>query len=422
MPIDSRPLLLDDRHDRRRRTTSTSSPPRSTRRASRSSSTTPSSGTASRRSRPRTRRRCRPPTSSCSCARRSAASRREHGLVASLAPKPWPENAGNGGHVHFSLWEGERNRFHDAADGLSRARARFLAGVLAHLPGLCGLTAPSFNSYHRIVPGLLGGRVHAAGATTTARRRCACASLFRGAEEASTNVELKAADASCNPYLALGGLIAAGLDGLERGLSRPSRSTSTRRRSTSTSAPAGILPLPATQAEALDALEADEVADGRARRRCSRTPTSPSAARSGRPTPRGTRHSSSRVTSRSTERGRARRPPRARDPARSAGARSTSSAGCSPRATTRASGRTSRPRSPTGARSASSRAHFGVRADRGGRLTRTGSARDPRDYAAVAAARDEHGGPARRRRLPAARRISATGTAGRARRLSRARR
>ena len=40
---------------------------------------------------------------------RAVASRR--GLVASLAPKPWPENAGNGAHVHFSLWEGERNRF-----------------------------------------------------------------------------------------------------------------------------------------------------------------------------------------------------------------------------------------------------------------------------------------------------------------------
>src|SRR3954465_2405340 len=38
-----------------------------------------------------------------------------HGLVASLAPKPWPDGAGNGCHIHFSLWEGERNRFHDAA-------------------------------------------------------------------------------------------------------------------------------------------------------------------------------------------------------------------------------------------------------------------------------------------------------------------
>jgi glutamine synthetase len=46
-----------------------------------------------------------------------------HGLVASLAPKPWPDNAGNGCHIHFSLWDadGSRNRFHDpvAPDGLA---------------------------------------------------------------------------------------------------------------------------------------------------------------------------------------------------------------------------------------------------------------------------------------------------------------
>ncbi len=73
-------------------------------------------------------------------------------------------------------------------------------------------------------------------------------------------VELKAADASCNPYLALGGLIAAGLDGLERGLEPPEpvevdpstiEAAERERR--------GIMPLPATQAEALDALEADSV-------------------------------------------------------------------------------------------------------------------------------------------------------------------
>src|SRR3954462_3383816 len=51
-----------------------------------------------------------------------------HGLVASLAPKPWPENAGNGGHVHFSLWDGDRNRFFDgdAPDGLSRDARSFI--------------------------------------------------------------------------------------------------------------------------------------------------------------------------------------------------------------------------------------------------------------------------------------------------------
>src|SRR5205085_3166787 len=78
------------------------------------------------------------------------------GYVASLAPKPWPEAAGNGGHIHFSLWskDGRRNLFHDASrdDRLSGEARSFIAGVLVHLPGLCGLAAPSFNSSHRIVP------------------------------------------------------------------------------------------------------------------------------------------------------------------------------------------------------------------------------------------------------------------------------
>jgi glutamine synthetase len=190
---------------------------------------------------------------------RAVATRR--GLVASLAPKPWPENAGNGAHVHFSLWEGERNRFYERsrAGGLSDDARAFLAGVLAHLPGLCGLTAPSFNSYHRILPHFWAGAFTCWGFDNR-EAPVRVPSPFRGFEEATTNAELKACDASCNPYLALGGLIAAGLDGLERGLDLPepvdvapatlSEQERVRR---------GIVALPATQAEALDALAADEL-------------------------------------------------------------------------------------------------------------------------------------------------------------------
>ena len=184
-----------------------------------------------------------------------------HGLVASLAPKPWPDGAGNGGHVHFSLWQDDTNRFHDAArrDNLSDEARAFLAGVLAHLPGLCGLTAPSFNSYRRIVPQSWAGAYTCWGHDNR-EAPLRVPSVFRGLEERSTNIELKAADSSSNPYLALGGLIAAGLDGLERGLEPPdpvevdpatlSEDDRSRR---------GIAPLPTTQADALDALAADTV-------------------------------------------------------------------------------------------------------------------------------------------------------------------
>jgi glutamine synthetase len=184
-----------------------------------------------------------------------------HGLVASLAPKPWPDNAGNGAHVHFSLWDGDRNRFHDPAapDLLSPAARSFVAGVLEHLPGLCGLTAPSFNSYHRLVPQYWAGAFVCWGHDNR-EASVRVASVFAGREEASTNAELKTCDASANPYLALAGLIAAGLDGLERGLEPPEpvevdpatidAAERTRR---------GIHRLPATQEEALDALAGDRL-------------------------------------------------------------------------------------------------------------------------------------------------------------------
>jgi len=183
------------------------------------------------------------------------------GLVASLAPKPWPENAGNGGHIHFSLWKDGKNVFHDpdAEDGLSATGRSFVAGVLDHLPGLCGLTAPSFNSYHRIIPQYWAGAFTCWGHDNR-EAPVRVPSLFWGSEEASTNVELKAADASCNPYLAVGGLIAAGLDGLERELEPPEPvEVDPATISEDERAARGIHRLPATQEEALDALAADQV-------------------------------------------------------------------------------------------------------------------------------------------------------------------
>jgi len=187
----------------------------------------------------------------------------KHGLLASLAPKPWLENAGNGCHIHFSLWDadGSRNRFYDgsAADALSAEARSFVAGVLEHLPALCGLTAPSFNSYRRIVPQYWAGAFVCWGHDNR-EAPVRVPSVFRGMEEASTNVELKAADASSNPWLAVGGLIAAGLDGVERGLEPPepvevdpaTLDEEERER-------LGIEPMPGSQAEALDALAADDV-------------------------------------------------------------------------------------------------------------------------------------------------------------------
>ena len=146
-----------------------------------------------------------------------------HGLVASLAPKPWPENAGNGGPRPLlavgaasatASTTARRRRPLGGRALVHRRRARAPARALRARrtelqlvpPASCRSTGPAPSS---------------AGATTTARRRCGSRRRSAASEEASTNAELKACDASCNPYLALGGLIAAGLDGLERGLEPP---------------------------------------------------------------------------------------------------------------------------------------------------------------------------------------------------------
>ncbi len=121
---------------------------------------------------------------------------------------------------------------------------------------------PSFNSYRRISPQTWSGAYTCWGYDNR-EAPLRVPSVFRGMEEASTNVELKAADTTCNPYLALGGIIAAGLDGMERGLELPEAidvdpaTLSDRDREER-----GIVRLPRTQSEALDALESDGVLGG----------------------------------------------------------------------------------------------------------------------------------------------------------------
>jgi glutamine synthetase len=185
----------------------------------------------------------------------------EYGLYASLAPKPFPNQAGNGAHIHFSLWDTQgRNVFYDRAapDGLSSIGRQFIGGVLAHLPALVALTCPSFNSYKRLQPQSWSSAYTAWGHDNR-EAALRVASPFWSDVEGSTNLELKAADSSCNPYIALGGLLAAGLDGITRGL-EPSEATEADPAQLSDAARAarGIRRLPASLDEALDNLAADD--------------------------------------------------------------------------------------------------------------------------------------------------------------------
>ena len=187
----------------------------------------------------------------------------QHGLLASFAPKPVPEQAGNGCHIHWSLWDmtGQTNQLYDPEDPyrLSKLGYHFVAGVLDHLPGLLALTAPSFNSYRRLQPHFWSS-VYTAWGPDNREAGVRVASGMWDNEANSVNLELKASDPSNNPYLAIGGLIAAGLDGVERELEPgdpilidPANLSDEER------AQRGIKRYPTSQGEALDALEQDEL-------------------------------------------------------------------------------------------------------------------------------------------------------------------
>ncbi|HRW10856.1 MAG TPA: glutamine synthetase family protein [Caldilineaceae bacterium] len=186
-----------------------------------------------------------------------------HGLVASLAPKPKLDQAGNGCHIHWSLWDaaGETNLLYDGADQylLSRLGYHFIGGLLAHLPGLLALTTPSYNSFHRLQPHFWSSAYTAWGPDNR-EAAVRVASGAWGSESTSINLELKASDASNNPYLALGGLIVAGLDGIARELEPGAAALiDPGNYSDAERSQRGIRRYPTTQAEALDALEQDDV-------------------------------------------------------------------------------------------------------------------------------------------------------------------
>jgi glutamine synthetase len=148
----------------------------------------------------------------------------KYGLYASFAPKPWPDQAGNGCHLHFSGWNRDLsvNRFYDKSKPylVSDLGRQFMAGILEHLPALVALTCASVNSYRRLQPQMWASAYRAWGPDNR-EGALRIASPFREHEAESTNVELKSSDATSNPYVALGGVIAAGLDGIERRLQLP---------------------------------------------------------------------------------------------------------------------------------------------------------------------------------------------------------
>jgi glutamine synthetase len=180
------------------------------------------------------------------------------GLETTMAPKPYLAGAGNGHHLHVSLYEDDTPVLFDASGALSGTGSGFVAGLLEHLPAVMAFTAPSPNSYQRLAPGMWAS---AYGAYGLDNREAAVrlASPVAGRESATANVELKPVDVTCNPYLALCAVLAAGMDGVDRGLD-PGEPTMVDPATLDDEerASRGIRPLPASLDEAVDALERDD--------------------------------------------------------------------------------------------------------------------------------------------------------------------
>jgi glutamine synthetase len=183
------------------------------------------------------------------------------GYHATFMPKPIFGENGSGMHTHQSLFSDGRNAFFDGDDKwhLSAAGKAFIAGQLRHAREIAGIFAQWVNSYKRLVPGY-EAPVYVA---WSQRNRSALIRipLYKPGSEQATRAEIRCPDPACNPYLTFAALLHAGLEGIEQGYELPEpmetnlyHLTQEQRRER------GIVSLPETLGEAIDALSESELA------------------------------------------------------------------------------------------------------------------------------------------------------------------
>jgi glutamine synthetase len=187
----------------------------------------------------------------------------QHGLLATFMPKPFGNLTGNGAHVHLSLADqnGKNLFFDSSADlGLSELGCWFMGGILQHARALSALVAPIVNSYKRLVRGAPRSGATWAPVYVT-YGACNRTQMIR--IPSPGRFEIRVVDGAANPYLAFAGIVAAGLEGIAQKIDPgavnndnlyevPEEELSAR----------GIGVLPATLAEAIDAMEKDPVIQG----------------------------------------------------------------------------------------------------------------------------------------------------------------
>ena len=187
------------------------------------------------------------------------------GLYATFMPKPSTDLPGSGMHTHMSLFEGDKNAFHDASDEyhLSKVAKSFIAGLLVHAREMTAVTNQWVNSYKRLITGR-GYPVTEAPVYVCWGRHNRSAlirvPMYKPRKDQSTRIESRSPDPACNPYLAFSVLLAAGLKGIEGNYELPPEATDNiYEMSLSERRARGIEQLPEDLYEALREMESSDL-------------------------------------------------------------------------------------------------------------------------------------------------------------------
>ena len=179
---------------------------------------------------------------------------RQRGMTATFMPKPLFGDNGSGMHVHQSIWKGKTNLFHGTQYAeLSELGRFYIGGLLRHAWALCGLCAPTTNSYRRLVPGYEAP----INLVYSQRNRSACCRIpMYSPNPRAKRVEFRSPDPSCNGYLAFAAMLMAGIDGIQNRLD-PGQPIDKNLYDLPPAEAKEVKSTPGSLEQALDALEAD---------------------------------------------------------------------------------------------------------------------------------------------------------------------
>ncbi len=183
---------------------------------------------------------------------------KKHGLYATFLPKPTEGISGSGMHINIQAEDKDGNNLFATGDGevISDTARSFIAGVLAHVKGMTLVTNPLVNSYKRLVPGY-DAPVSISWSSSSANRSALIRiPSYRGN---GTRIELRNPDATCNPYLAIALILAAGIEGIENKMTPPAELNENLAHATFEQLrESGTEILPMTLGEAIHAYEQDD--------------------------------------------------------------------------------------------------------------------------------------------------------------------